>query len=82
MTFKFNLKIMEFKKGDKVYYEPYLGCHPTKCQNGIVKRDEGGDYLFVVYNCGGNWDFYENFTAANTPRTKVKSGWIDDGKKP
>ena len=25
-----------------------------------------GSFLFVVYNCGGNWDKYMDYTAAST----------------
>ena len=45
-------------------------------ERGVVKGlcdDE--DYVFVVYNCGGNWGNYENYTAEKTRVDDLKLGW-------
>lgn len=57
-----------YKKGDKVLY--------NKVEKGIVKhgQTERGD-VFVVFNCGDNWDKYEDYTACNTPTRLLTKGW-------
>ena len=41
-------------------------------EKGIVKRhDEGEDHAFVVYNCGGDWENYREYTGASTPVSKL-----------
>ena len=34
------------------------------------------DTVFVVYNCAGEWDRYEQYTAASTNFRDLKKGWI------
>ena len=51
-----------FKVGDWVVY--YDG-HRTP-ELGRVKNDAGIDSMFVVYNCGGEWDKFEDYTAASS----------------
>lgn len=58
--------------GQKVYY---ASSHGRK-ENGIVKSiTEHG--IFVVYNCGGDWANYRDYTAANTNVCDLRSGWAD-----
>ena len=61
--------------GDKVHYQPthYEG----DWENGIVKEIREGktDGVWVVYNCGRNWDKYANYTGALTNLRNLKSGW-------
>ena len=73
--------LINMKKGDKVHYIPFEGCDETQMENGIVKRetpDKTG--AFVVYNCGGDWDNYENYTAASTNFRDLKPGWVDNAR--
>ena len=56
--------------GQRVHYLPDFGIP----ENGIVKRlSENG--AFVVYNCNGEWDRLEDYTAANTNARDLRPGW-------
>lgn len=59
-----------FEPGDRVTYHPTVG-NPEK---GIVKSVRG-NAVFVVYNCAGEWDRYQDYTAANTPANQLTKGW-------
>lgn len=59
-----------FEVGEKV---TYITSH--KKEHGIVKSVRDGS-VFVVYNCGGDWDNYSNYTAANTPIKMLVREWI------
>lgn len=61
---------MNIKVGSKV---TYVTPHKTEC--GIVKSIPDDDYAFVVYHCAGNWDDYENYTAARTRIADLELGW-------
>lgn len=62
------------QKGDRVHFTRGSG----KTQNGIVKSvTQSGDTAFVVYNCNGNWDNYENYTAISTNIDDLIEGWIE-----
>lgn len=64
---------MDLKKGDKVHYQPeHFG--DKMWENGIVKRAVK-DGAFVVYNCDGNWDRIDDYTAAKTSYDDLKLGW-------
>lgn len=54
------------KEGDKVLY--------NKLEKGIIKTIDG-DSIFVVYNCGEDWNNYKNYTGAKTPKNKLTLGW-------
>ena len=79
-AYTFARKIMEldaFAPGAKVMYAPeHAGCDMSKWEKGIVKAygPEASKY-FVVYNCGGDWDNYKNFTAALTSVSDLRLGW-------
>lgn len=45
-------------------------------EQGIVKSLSGNDYAFVVYNCAGNWDNYQDYTGARTRLKDLKVGWV------
>lgn len=68
--------MIELHKGKKVHYDPGIG----EPENGKVKSIQSEEYAFVVYNCAGNWDDYENYTAARTRISDLKSGWADNSK--
>ena len=59
-----------FKVGDKVTYIPVVG----KRERGVVKEVRGLD-VFVVYHCAGEWNRYHDYTAANTPESRLVPGW-------
>ncbi|MDW0189354.1 MAG: hypothetical protein QOA70_06855 [Nitrososphaeraceae archaeon] len=58
--------------GQRVHYDNGHG----KIENGIVKSISDKENVFVVYNCGGNWNHYQEYTAARTRITDLKLGWI------
>jgi len=53
--------------GDKVNYEGR--------ENGVVKK-LGSNKVFVVFNCGGDWENFEKYTAAMCKPRQLKRGWI------
>lgn len=61
--------------GLAVHYAP----ENRQKENGIVKSvtDHG---VFVVYNCGGDWQNYEDYTGANTNPRDLVRGWTDDAR--
>lgn len=67
---------IQLKVGDKVYYQPkHYG--EDKWENGVVKEipEHTDTSVRVVYNCGDNWDHYENYTSALTNLSDLKIGW-------
>ena len=67
------LKIM-YKKGEKILYD--------NKEKGIVKTNQTDtSFVFVVFNCGGDWENFENYTAQNTPTNKISKGWSIYGTK-
>ena len=67
---------MDITPGNKVHY---CTQHGTR-QNGIIKslNDMDQTVVFVVYNCAGEWDNYQDYTGASTKIADLKSGWIND----
>ena len=60
------------KPGDKVTYVA-----PFKKEHGIMKAQSiDSNYIFVVYNCGGNWNNFMNYTGACTRIEDLVEGWI------
>ena len=57
-------KDQALKVGDWVVY--YDGNRTP--QLGRVKADANIDNVFVVYNCAGEWDKFEDYTAACSDR--------------
>jgi len=53
--------------GTKVTYIPTL-------EKGIVK-DSSETSIYVVFNCGEEWDNYENYTAASCREEDLIEGW-------
>lgn len=69
------------KQGDKVHYIPYIDCMESEMENGIIKRlAPNGQGAFVVYNCNGQWNNIDNYTAANTNFRDLKLGWVDNAR--
>ena len=70
------IDIAKLQIGDKVHYQPsHYG--KDKWENGMVKSfpTHTNSSVFVVYNCGGNWDMFLDYTAALTNLTDLKLGW-------
>jgi len=63
----------EFKVGDKVTLVSY-----NRNEHGIIKSIPDYRYVFVVYNCGGDWDHYQDYTAARTELANLVPGWVGD----
>jgi hypothetical protein len=57
--------------GQKVTYLSH-----GKTEHGIVKSISDKNHVFVVYHCDGNWDRYQDYTAARTAILDLVSGWI------
>lgn len=70
----------DLKVGDKVYYQPKHYEENNEFENGIVKEipNHTKDSVRVVYNCGGNWDRYEDYTSALTNLSDLKKGWYEN----
>lgn len=70
------IDISKLKIGDKVCYQPsYYG--NDRWENGMVKeiRDNVLDYIWVVYNCNGEWDKFKDYTSALTNIRDLRLGW-------
>jgi hypothetical protein len=65
------VNVSELKKGDSIHYKPEHG----EIQNGVVKSIAPNGGVFVVYNCGGEWHRFEEYTAANTRAEDLYLGW-------
>lgn len=65
------------KVGDKVTYIPGH-CMPER---GIVKevREDVANAVWVVYNCAGNWENYQNYTGCKTNLRDLAPGWQGEG---
>ena len=70
------IDISKLKVGDKVYYQP-AHFNFDEFENGIVKEipDFTDDAVRVVYNCAGDWERFEEYTAALTNIEDLKLGW-------
>lgn len=61
---------MVLQAGDKVTYTSF-----NKKEIGVVKSISDEDHVFVVYHCAGNWDRYQDYTAARTKVEDLVKGW-------
>lgn len=65
------MKQEDVKVGIRVAYKPGY-----KTENGIIKSlCEDKNFVFVVYNCGGEWKNYQDYTAARTNIKDLVLGW-------
>ena len=72
------MELRDLYIGKKVHYQPeHYG--KDKWENGIVKelRAVAPDSAWVVYNCAGEWERYEEYTSAKTNLRDLKPGWRD-----
>ena len=72
--------IFELKEGDKVFHIPFNEDNEFLYKNGIVKtilthKNDVNDHVFVVYNCGGNWENYRDYTGTRTHIKELRKGW-------
>ena len=61
----------KYRTGDKV---TYVANHGT-LENGIVKIVRDEEHAWVVYNCGGDWENYWNYTGALTDYRDLVPDW-------
>ena len=61
------------KIGDKVAYIKLDG----SWENGIIKSIGSYNTVFVVFNCGDEWDNYKDYTAAGCDKSQLVEGWRD-----
>jgi hypothetical protein len=73
------LRKEDLKVGDHVHYQPSHYLKEDRWENGIVKviPEFTVSSVRVVYNCGGEWDHYEDFTSAMTDCRDLNKGWRD-----
>jgi ABC-type sugar transport system substrate-binding protein len=70
------IDIATLRVGQKVHYQPaHYG--EAEWENGIIKEIREGrkDGVWVVYNCAGNWDRFQDYTGALTHLRDLKPGW-------
>ncbi len=73
------LRKEDLKVGDKVHYQPSYYLKDDKWENGVVKEipEHTVSSVRVVYNCGGDWLNYKNYTSAMTDVMDLEKGWRD-----
>lgn len=65
-----------FLPGRKVTYAPYEGAPANKHEKGIIKKSqEQGNGLFVVFNCDGDWDNFQEYTSKLCNPDNLYAGW-------
>jgi len=70
---------MDFNEGDSVCYIRDGETDPKKYENGVIKTlHPDGDKAWVVYNCGGEWHKYKEYTGALTNFSNLKPGWTNN----
>lgn len=71
------INIANLRIGDKVHYQPKHYKEADKWENGIIKeiQEENLDGVWVVYNCGDNWNNYKDYTSALTNLRDLKLHW-------
>ena len=76
------LDLMDFKAGDKVYFNPHpndLGINNP--EKGIIKSVSPVlGTAFVVYGevCSGDWKNYKKYTGQSTNLTDLVAGWPEE----
>lgn len=70
------LKQSDLKVGDSVCYQPEHYAD-DEFENGVVKEipSHTTESVRVVYNCGGEWHRFMEFTSALTNLRDLKKGW-------
>lgn len=70
------VEITKLKCGDNVHYAPSHYRKSGKYENGVVKSIAPNGGVFVVYNCGGQWHKFMDYTAANTSPNDLFMEWM------
>lgn len=60
---------LEFIPGERVTFH-----NDVQEDRGIVKST-GHGYVYVVFKCDGDWDNYQNYTAAAVLPNQLVKGW-------
>ena len=70
------IDIAKLKVGDKLCYQPEHYA-PDKWENGMLKEvpDHTNTEVRVVFNCGGDWDNFKDYTSALTNLRDLTKGW-------
>lgn len=69
------MKKTDLRVGDKVHYVP-SHLSDEHFENGIVKElGYVNGHVRVVYNCGGDWDNYQNYNSSLTRVDDLREGW-------
>jgi len=70
------MDIAKLRVGQKVCYQPEH-YENDQWENGIVKEvpDHTTVAVRVVYNCGGDWEKYQDYTSALTNLHDLHDGW-------
>jgi len=70
------IDIAKLKIGDKVCYQP-SHYREDEWENGLVKEIPNftNKSIRVVYNCGGDWDNFMDYTSALTNLRDLKPDW-------
>lgn len=63
----------QIKEGAYVHYVSHHGIK----ENGRVKS-MGQEYAFVVFNCAGEWDRYQDYTGQRVSLSDLRYGWVDE----
>lgn len=66
--------VSKIRIGDKVCYQPAY-YQPDKWENGMVKEVVDNNTLRVVYNCGGDWENFKEYTGCSTNVRDLSLGW-------
>lgn len=66
----------KLRVGQKVHYQPDHYSN-DKWENGMIKEipDHTHNAVRVVYNCGGDWESFQDYTSALTNLRDLYSGW-------
>ena len=70
------IDISKLSIGQKVHYKPVY-FKEDEFENGLVKEipEHGLDTVRVVYNCGGDWKTYKDYTGVLTYARDLQLGW-------
>lgn len=71
-------KPIDLKKGDWIVYSTIRG----ESALGRFKSESNGrsddDYCFVVFNCGGDWSNFTNYTGVYCNKGNLRTATLDD----
>ena len=55
---------------------PFEGADKSLFQNGMVKSISDDEHLFIVFNCNGEWNNIQNYTAQRTNIKQIGKDWM------